>query len=223
MKMCNNVVAIAALTIAGVSAAPVALAQEMRMTTWSVMADSLEYRYGDENERLFSWGTSAWYGTDDLKAVWKSEGEYDLDASAFEKMENQLLLKTPVSDFFDLQGGLRFDTPDGENRNYAVLGVSGLAPQWIEVESNLFLSEKGDVSARFGAEYELLLTNYWILTPEVELDVAFSDVPELEIASGFTSVETGLRLSYDLIDRALSPYLGVSWESKLGDTADCFI
>jgi copper resistance protein B len=33
-------------------------------------------------------------------------------------------------------------------------------------------------------------------------------------------MELGLRLSYDLIDRTLSPYMGVSWEKKFGDTSN---
>ena len=33
-------------------------------------------------------------------------------------------------------------------------------------------------------------------------------------------MELGLRLSYDVIDRTLSPYLGVAWEKKFGDTSN---
>jgi hypothetical protein len=38
----------------------------------------------------------------------------------------------PISDFFDAKAGARFDTPEGSDRTYAVLGVAGLAPQWFD-------------------------------------------------------------------------------------------
>jgi len=40
------------------------------------------------------------------------------------------------------------------------------------------------------------------------------------VGSGFSSAEVGLRLSYDILDRLLSPYIGVVWERKFGETAD---
>ena len=67
-------------------------------------------------------------------------------------------------------------------------------------------------------EYELLITNRLILTPSAEINVAFSGDPEIGVGSGVTDIETGMRLSYDLIDRSLSPYFGVVYERKLGQT-----
>ena len=63
-----------------------------------------------------------------------------------------------------------------------------------------------------------LITNYLILQPSVEMDFAFSDDKEIGVGSGLNSIETSLRLSYDLIDRAISPYIGVAYERKLGRT-----
>lgn len=96
----------------------------------------------------------------------------------------------------------------------------GLAPQWFEVDADLFVSETGDGSARLDVEYEGLLTNRLILTPSLELNAAFSEDREIEVGRGFSSAEIGLRLSYDLIDRAVAPYIGVAYERKLGKTAD---
>ena len=112
------------------------------------------------------------------------------------------------------------DTPDGPDRLFGVVGVAGLAPQWIEVDADLFVSETGDVSARVDAEYELLITNRLILIPSLEVDVAFTEDREIGVATGLNSVEFGVRLSYDLIDRMLSPYVGVAYERKFGRTAD---
>lgn len=125
-----------------------------------------------------------------------------------------------ISKFFDAKAGVRFDTPEGPDRTYAVLGVAGLAPQWFEIDANLYVSDEGDTSAGLDAEYELLLTNYWILSATFDATVAFNEDREIGVGRGLVSTETGLRLSYDLVDRAISPYVGVVHERKYGDTAD---
>jgi copper resistance protein B len=119
-----------------------------------------------------------------------------------------------------MKAGFRVDTPNGPDRSYSVLGLSGLAPQWFEIDADFFVSEKGDTSARLDAEYELLITNRLILTPSAEINVAFSGDHEIGVGSGISDIEAGMRLSYDLIDRRLSPYFGVVYERKFGQTED---
>ncbi len=115
---------------------------------------------------------------------------------------------------------MRFDTPEGPDRTYAVLGVAGLAPQWFEVDANLYVSKDGDSSAEIDAEYELLFTNYWILSATLDATVAFSEDEEIGVGKGLVSTETGLRLRYDLIDRAFSPTWAWCMSASNGDTAD---
>lgn len=208
----------AALAVA-LSASPAA-AQETNLVYYGFQLEEFEHRRGDESEELLVWNGDAFVGTDELKLRWLGEGEYDTNASQFEAMENRLVLQMPVSDFFDVKAGIRADTPKGKSRLYGVLGVTGLLKQWIEVDADLFVSDKGDASARLDAEYELLLTNRLTLTPSADLDVAFSDDRKMGVGSGFSSAEVGLRLSYDIYDRLLSPYVGVVWERKFGNTAD---
>jgi copper resistance protein B len=97
--------------------------------------------------------------------------------------------------------------------------VSGLARQWFEIDASAFVSEKGDASLRLDADYEILLTQRLILEPALTLDAALSDDKAVGTAAGFTSLETGLRLRYE-IEREIAPYLGINWERKLGATAD---
>src|SRR3546814_960043 len=65
---------------------------------------------------------------------------------------------------------------------------------FFEVDSAIFVSNKGDVSVRFEAEYELLITQRLVLQPSAELDMAVQEVSELGIGSGPSSIELGLRL-----------------------------
>ena len=190
------------------------------MIFYGVQVEELEYRQGDQSENLLVWNGDAFIGTDEIKLRWQGAGEYDTDGEVLESMENRLMLQKPVSDFFDLKAGVRLDSPEGTDRWFGVLGVVGLAPQWIEVDADLFVSETGDVSARLDAEYELLITNRLILTPSAEINIAFSENREIGVASGLNSIEAGVRLSYDVVDRAISPYIGVVYERKFGRTAD---
>jgi copper resistance protein B len=205
--------------VAALAAAPAA-AQETNLVYYGVQLEELEHRWGDESEELLVWNGDTFVGTDELKLRWLSEGEYDTNESKFETLENRLVLQMPVSDFFDVKAGIRADTPKGKSRLFGVLGLTGLAKQWIEIDADLFVSDKGDASARLDAEYELLLTNRITLTPSADLNVAFSDDRKMGVGSGFSSAEVGLRLSYDILDRLLSPYIGVVWERKFGETAD---
>jgi copper resistance protein B len=203
-----------------ISYATPASAQVKNQVFYGVQLEELEYLRGDEKENLVAWNGDAFFGSDELKLRWLSEGEYDRDAKVFEDLENRLVLQKPISTFFDAKIGVRLNTPEGSDRWYGILGVTGLAPQWFEVDADFFVSENGDLSARLDAEYELLLTNRLILTPSVDFNVAFSDDQEVGIGSGISDVGAGLRLSYDLVDRAISPYAGIVYERKFGKTAD---
>ena len=86
------------------------------LSLWGVQFEELEYRYSDDDEELGVWNGDAFYGTDELKFRWLTKGEYAIEEEAYEKLENQLLLQTPVSSFFDAKAGVRFDTPEGPDR-----------------------------------------------------------------------------------------------------------
>lgn len=187
---------------------------------WGAQFEELEYRYRKSDERLGVWDADFFYGTDEWKVRLLSNGEYAFESDAYEKLENQLVGQVPISTFFDAKAGLRFDNPEGHDRVYAVFGLAGLAPQWFEIDTNFYISDDGKTSVDLDAEYELLLTNYWIVTASLDTTVAFNEDKEIGVGKGLVSTELGLRLSYDLIDRSFSPYIGVVHERSYGDTAD---
>jgi copper resistance protein B len=185
-------------------------------STWMVLIDQAEWRARD-GEDGFGWSGEAWWGGDDNRLVVKSEGEGsdgDLEAA-----EVQLLYSRAISAYFDLQAGLRRDLQDGPKRTYATVGVEGLAPYWFETEGALFLSDEGEAFARLEGSYDLRLTQRLILQPGVEVNLSAQDIPELELGSGVTDLELGLRLRYQ-VTREFSPYVGVTYGRKFGGTAD---
>ena len=199
--------------LSAIMAAPQAEAQQL---LWGIQAEQVEYRVGEDGG-VAAWDLDAFVGTDELKVVWRSEGEFSVDQEAFETFENQLRVQVPVSPFFDAVAGIRVDTPEGANRVHAVLGLHGLAQQWIEVDADFFVSDHP--SFRFEAEYEGLITNRIVLTPSIEIDLPFTDDEAFGQGGWGPKLELGLRLSYDLVDRAISPYIGVHYERVFGESS----
>lgn len=165
----------------------------------------------------FRWDGEAWYGGD-LNRVWfKSEGEGQL-GQGLEAGEVQLLYSRAIDPYFNLQGGVRQDIGPKPRRTYAVLAIEGLAPGMFEVQGSVFLSTKGEVLGRLEGYHDLRITQRLILQPRVELALSAQDIAEKAIGAGLTDLELGLRLRYEL-SRQFAPYIGVSHDRKLGDTA----
>ena len=182
---------------------------------YMILADRLEWQSGNGDE-VFVWDGSAWYGGD-YNRVWvETEGE-TLIGGETEAAEIELLYGRAISPYFDVQAGIRQDI-EPDSRTYAQIGLQGLAPYWFEVDLEGYLSEEGDFTAAFEAEYDLLLTQRLILQPRIETGFAFQDVADRDLGAGFTELETGVRLRYE-IKREIAPYIGVSWSRTLGETA----
>jgi copper resistance protein B len=183
-----------------------------------VEGERFEYQ-SNEGDPVFLWDAQGFFGGD-LNKLWvKTEGEYDFAADEFEEAEVQALFSRAIGSFWDIQAGVRRDFAPFEDRTYGVVGVQGLAPYLFEIDAAFFVSGHGDVTARIETEYEFLLTQRLVLQPRAELNFAMQDVPELETGSGLSTAEAGLRLRYE-IRREFAPYVGVSWERSVGDTAD---
>ena len=198
------------------AAAIKALASEGKIITGGVFVDQLEYRALRGSDG-YGWKAQAWYGGDIDRVALTTEGEGEL-RHAPERAEVSLLWRRAAGPWFNLEAGVRHDFRPDPQRTYAVLGIEGLASYWIEVEGQLLVSSKGDVHARLGVSHDWRITQRLILQPEVEVNLAFQDVPQLGIGGGFERIEAGARLRYQLT-REFGPYLGVNWESKLGGTA----
>lgn len=183
-----------------------------------VLGERLEYQ-SNEGSPLLLFDGQGWFGTDKNKLWVKTELEYDFEEHRFEEAELQALWSRPISRYFDFQAGVRHDFEPDPSPTFGVIGVQGLAPYWFEVDGALFVSDDGDVSARFEAEYELLLTQRLILQPRAELNFAVQSVEDLGVGSGLSTAEAGLRLRYEFT-RQFAPYVGVNWTRSVGETAD---
>ena len=193
------------------------LYSDMEFTRIFIGFDLLEYRMADGPDGYVVEGR-AWYGGDIDRAVltWSGEGEF---GEAPETAELQAYWRHALNPWFNLQLGARHDIRPDPERTYALIGIEGLAPYWIEAEAQAFVSDKGDVHLRGKAMHDMRITQRLVFEPEVEVDVALQDVPELGIGAGLDSFELSGRLRYE-IERNFAPYVGVSWERKVGGSAD---
>jgi len=183
---------------------------------YMLKADKFEARDSDEGT-VTAWEGHLWVGKD-LNKLWiKSEGEHQ--SGDTESAEFQLLYSRAIDANWDLQVGLRHDAKPDPERNWAVIGFNGISPFWFEIDTALFVEEDGQESLRFEAEYEFMLTQKWVLSPEVEVNWFSEDDDELGIGSGLADIEAGLRLRYE-INREFAPYVGIHYERLLGDTED---
>lgn len=186
------------------------------ITAWKLLVDRAEARVRDGRDG-YAWDAQAWAGGD-IDRLWiKTEGETSFGERP-EAAEAQLLWSHALDPWFNLQAGVRYDVRPDPERAHLVIGVQGLAPYWFEVDGALFLSDKGELSARFEAEYDQRITQRLILQPRVEFDLAAQDVPERGIGAGLSKAEAGLRLRYEIVPE-FAPYLGVEYGRAFGDTA----
>ncbi len=202
---------------AAMAAARAALYDEHGNMAWSkVMFDRAEYRPGGKGDG-YGWDGRASWGDDIHRIVLKSEG--DGASGRLEEAEVQALYSRAVGPYFNLEAGARQDFQPRPRRTYAVLGVEGLAPNWFDVEGRVFLSDKGDLTARLEGSYDLRLTQRLILEPRAEANLAAQDDASIGVGAGPSDLELGLRLRYALTPE-FAPYVGGNWNHKIGDAAD---
>jgi copper resistance protein B len=181
-----------------------------------LLFNELEGRFNGSNTQ-FRWEGQGWVGTDYDKLWIKSEGTL-LANGTVDDGQQQFLYSRAITTYFDLQGGLRSDIDSRPTRNWGALGIQGLAPYFFDLELTGYASNAGHLAAKLEASYDLLLTQRLILQPQVEVNLYSKADPVRMIGAGFSDIDTGLRLRYE-IDRKFAPYIGVVYEGKFGQTA----
>lgn len=158
-----------------------------------------------------------WIGRD-LEKLW-IKAEVETSSSQVENLELQWLYSKAVTAFWELQFGVKTDFEPRPERHWGVIAAKGLAPYLFEVDAALFVSKAGRMAVRLEAEYDYMLTQKLILSPEIEVNAFSRDDSATNTGKGLSTIEAGLRMRYE-IKRELAPYIGIHWERKYGTTAD---
>lgn len=181
-----------------------------------VMADRLEAQLRDGTNH-YLWDVQGYYGGPTSRLWFKSEGKSAFGSSP-EQAEVQALYSRAIAPFWDIQMGLRQDLA-GPDTTHAVIGLQGLSRYQFEVDAALFVSTRGDVTARIEAEIDQRITQRLILQPRIEANLSAQDIPVLGIGAGLDEIEIGARLRYEII-REFAPYIGVEQSWRTGRGAD---
>jgi copper resistance protein B len=188
------------------------------------LADLLEYEPSSSSGESgnINWDLLAWRGGDISRIWFKSEGRQNATLNRGGEGDVRLLYGHLISPFFDVQAGVRYERGwgrDAASRFQAVLSLQGLAPYSFDIEPELYISNRGEVSFRFTAEQDFLFTQRLILQPRLETGVSLQSVPSFGEGAGLNDLTLGARLRYEFW-REFAPYVGVSWENQFGGTAD---
>ncbi len=177
--------------------------------------DRLEAQVRDGAD-IYLWDIQGYYGGPTERLWFKSEGEGAFGENP-DDAEVQALYAKAFAPFWDVQAGVRHDI-GGPDTTHAVIGVQGLAPYLFEIDTALFLSHRGDVTARLEAEIDQRVTQRLILQPRIEANLSAQDIPELGIGAGLDQIEIGARLRYE-IRREFAPYIGIEQSWRTGRSA----
>ena len=185
------------------------------MITSHLLFDKLGVAYDRDGETGLQWDGQFWIGRD-LNKLWiKSEGDR-VNGNTDGKVE--AFWSHTFSPYWDFQLGARQDFGTGPKRTWAAFGIQGVAPYNIETEATAYVGGAGRTALALKAEYDLLLTQRLILTPEIEANLYGKDDKARGIGAGLSDASLSLRLRYE-VTREVAPYIGVSFGRKFGKTA----
>ncbi len=185
--------------------------------------DQLEYRIATDDETVdrLGWEVQGWIGGDFNRFWWKNEGEAAFDGPDKGETETDLLYSRLITPYWFAQVGAQYanewNQDDYADRWSGVIALQGLSPYKFEFDNALYISEDGDVTFVTEAEYDLRITQRLVLQPRVQVGFAFQDIAERRLGAGMTDVTLDLRLRYE-IKREFAPYLGVRYQSLVGET-----
>lgn len=187
-----------------------------------LLFDLLEHRWNNQGANILRWDILGWRGGDYNRFWFKSEGRAALSSSGGGVGEVQALYGRLIAPYTDFQVGIRYDQfwgrGRGKGRVFLALGVQSLVPYRFNIEPVLYISQNGNLSARFTGTYDTYITQRLILQPRLETNFSLQKQESFGEGSGFNEIEIGLRLRYE-IRREFAPYIGINWEQKLGQTA----
>ena len=163
-----------------------------------------------------------WWGSDEQKLFLK--GQFEKTESAASQWSLSALYSRQLSEFWDLQAGLRYQSQAhslaDQDRYQAVVGLYGMAPYFFETEAYLYLGEQQQWLLHLETERDFLLTQQLITQPYLNLDVQLHDGASTAQKSGLSQMTLGLETRYE-INKSLMPFaqLGYQYRQALTETS----
>ena len=197
---------------------------------WSAMGDdpwltktTSEFTYlRDNGDSVLEWNVDFWAGRDLSKFWIKSSGE--TVGSEVEDANVEFVYSRAVYTTWDQQFGIRRDfepNPEGDARSWLSYGYIGTAPYFVAVDARIFIGEESSTQLLIELEKEIMLTQQWVLTPELDITANGRTNEKFAEGSGLSKVEFGLRLGYERNgNRKFQPFLGLTARQSFGRTKE---
>ena len=185
------------------------------MPLWGVSVEQLGYQFDDDQ---INYEVDAWYGKDERRLAVRSEGSVQTKDDKKIDSLTSLAYWKPLSIFWNGEAGVAYDTKN--DKAALMAGIVGTAPYFVETDARAYLYTDGQVRLDLGTAYEWRLTQRWVVRPEVGLTAFSKDDTDNGIAKGFNDFDAEVRLMYETLNRQLAPYVGVSYNTALGDARD---
>lgn len=167
---------------------------------------------------MLRWDSQGWIGTD-MNRLWiKSEGFSDGHQVSDGDHEAPYDRPIPRMRYFDAQVGIRADLDSGPRRDWAAVGMEGLAPWFFEIAPTLYIRDRGNVGGRVEGSWEINVTQRLVLEPQAELNFYNKNDAPRKLGSGFSDFDGGVRLRYE-IRRKFAPYLGFAYNGSFNGSA----
>jgi copper resistance protein B len=179
-----------------------------------VLLDEAEGRLGADES--FRWEGEGWVGGDFNRLWVKSEGE--LTKGQVTDGQQELFYDRPITTYFDLQVGGRYDLDSRPGRGWGAVGIEGFAPWFVTMSATAYASDTGHYAAKLQGSDEIRFTQRLILEPQIALNLYSRSDPARRVGAGLSDLDAGLRLRYE-ITRKFAPYVGVAFEDEFAETA----
>lgn len=182
-----------------------------------------EFEYlPNAEDGVLEWDVDAWLGRDLYKFWFKSSGEVVRDGGNVEHANIELVFSRAVYTAWDQQFGIRHDLKpdaDGEARDWLSFGYIGTAPYFVSVDARIFIGQNSSSQLLVELEREIMLTQKWVLTPELDIVANGRSNALFGEGSGLSEVEFSLRLGYEAnANRKFQPFIGVTGHQTFGGT-----
>lgn len=171
----------------------------------------------DDGRGSASTELKTWLGSDKNKIF--IQAHVEKAESEKTQTETKLLYSRNVSDFWDVQTGVRYQyQPEqkyAQNQWDAVLGLHGLAPYFFETEAYIYAGQDQRWQLSLETTRDVLFTQKLIAQPYLNADVIFNDESSYASKSGLSKLQIGLQTRYE-ISKKIMPFIDVAYAYNKG-------
>ncbi|MFL0798611.1 MAG: copper resistance protein B [Cellvibrionaceae bacterium] len=196
---------------------------------WVYSASVHKLETNDNHHSAINWNLSASAARDYSQWQVSTEGHRskntETDKQEIEEANLRINYSHAISPYWDAQLGWQRDfqysdkNDKTQSRDWLSIGFEGLIPWFIESEFSLLVNDRANTALHIELEKEWMLTQKWILQPELELRFYGNNDHHFHHSTGLAESEFSLRLKYRA-GLKFYPYIGGLWQRHHSNTAD---